>query len=69
MDANAPAKDGNPLVVVDHVRQSYARSGADDLLVLDDVSLRLGNNEIVRSAARSAAAVSSPALCPRRAAG
>ena len=59
MDANAPAKDGNPLVVVDHVRQSYARSGAEDLLVLDDVSLRLGNNEIVSLLGRSGCGKSS----------
>lgn len=59
MDANAPAEDGNPLVVVDHVRQSYARSGAEDLLVLDDVSLRLGNNEIVSLLGRSGCGKSS----------
>src|SRR5262249_40490531 len=53
MDTSAPLQDNDPLVVVNHVRQSYAKTGGEDLLVLDNVSLRLGNNEIVSLLGRS----------------
>src|SRR5262249_49939037 len=36
-----------PLVRVDHLRHVYCEGGAGDLLVLDDVSIALADNEIV----------------------
>ena len=49
----APRADVAPLVVVDHVRKLYPKGSGDDLLVLDDVSLSLRNNEIVSLLGRS----------------
>jgi NitT/TauT family transport system ATP-binding protein len=42
-----------PLVTVDKVRRTYLKGGGDDLLVLDDVSLVLKDNEIVSLLGRS----------------
>ena len=44
---------GAPLVRVDALRHFYAKGGAGDLLVLDDVSLDLRDNEIVALLGRS----------------
>jgi NitT/TauT family transport system ATP-binding protein len=52
MDAVAPAA-GSPLVKVEGLRQIYPKGGASDLLVLDDVSLALRDNEIVALLGRS----------------
>ena len=46
-----PAADA-PLVVVDRVRQLYPKGGGD-VLVLDDVTLALGDDEIVSLLGRS----------------
>jgi NitT/TauT family transport system ATP-binding protein len=51
--------DSNALVTVDHVRQAYPRGVGQDLLVLDDVSLRLRDNEIVSLLGRSGCGKSS----------
>ena len=51
--------NGNALVTVDHVRQAYPRGVGRDLLVLDDVSLRLRDNEIVSLLGRSGCGKSS----------
>ena len=61
MDTNLPAGSvaASALVVVDHVRQLYPKGGGDDVLVLDDVNLRLGNNEIVSLLGRSGCGKSS----------
>ena len=45
-----PAKLGGPLVRVDHVRHYY---GDGDVVVLDDVNVALGDNEIVALLGRS----------------
>ena len=52
MDTVAPAA-GSPLVEVEGLRQTYPKGGASDLLVLDDVSLALRDNEIVALLGRS----------------
>ncbi len=49
---HAPAGLRAPLVVVDHLRQVY-RKGPSDVLVLDDVNLVLGDNEMVALLGRS----------------
>jgi NitT/TauT family transport system ATP-binding protein len=48
MNAATPA-----LVEVDSVRQLYPKGSGENLLVLDDVTLKLGNNEIVSLLGRS----------------
>jgi len=53
ISATAPVSRTSPLVAVDHVRHRYLRGGAADLLVLDDVSLTLRDNEIVALLGRS----------------
>jgi NitT/TauT family transport system ATP-binding protein len=52
MDTVATAV-GSPLVKVEGLRQIYPKGGASDLLVLDDVSLALRDNEIVALLGRS----------------
>jgi NitT/TauT family transport system ATP-binding protein len=52
MDTVATAA-GSPLVKVEGLRQIYPKGGASDLLVLDDVSLALRDNEIVALLGRS----------------
>src|SRR6478672_8340011 len=52
MDTVATAV-GSPLVKVEGLRQTYPKGGASDLLVLDDVSLALRDNEIVALLGRS----------------
>jgi NitT/TauT family transport system ATP-binding protein len=52
MDAAAAAV-ASPLVEVDGLRQIYSKGSASDLLVLDDVSLALRDNEIVGLLGRS----------------
>ena len=54
MNAVPPA-----LVEVDHVRQRYPKGSGEDLLVLDDVSLELRDNEIVSLLGRSGSGKSS----------
>ncbi|MBS0219842.1 MAG: nitrate/sulfonate/bicarbonate ABC transporter ATP-binding protein [Proteobacteria bacterium] len=54
-----PRADAAPLVVVDHIRKLYPKGSGDDLLVLDDVSLSLRNNEIVSLLGRSGCGKSS----------
>ena len=41
------------LLIVDHVRQAYPKGSGENLLVLDDVNLRLRDNEIVSLLGRS----------------
>ncbi len=48
-----------PLVEVDHVRQSYPKGSGERLLVLDGVSLKLANREIVSLLGRSGCGKSS----------
>jgi NitT/TauT family transport system ATP-binding protein len=55
----APRTDIAPLVVVDHVRQLYAKGSGDHLLVLDNVNLTLRRNEIVSILGRSGCGKSS----------
>lgn len=47
------------LLVVDHVRQAYPKGSGDNLLVLEDVTLRLRENEIVSLLGRSGCGKSS----------
>jgi NitT/TauT family transport system ATP-binding protein len=53
--AVSPAKtrSSGPLVEISHVRHVYGGGGPQDHLVLDDVSLQLGSNEIVALLGRS----------------
>jgi NitT/TauT family transport system ATP-binding protein len=53
------ARSHDPLVVVDHIRQSYAKGTGDSVLVLDDVNLVLRDNEIVSLLGRSGCGKSS----------
>jgi NitT/TauT family transport system ATP-binding protein len=53
MDAAVAAAVASPLVKVDGLRQIYHKGGASDLVVLDDVSLTLRDNEIVALLGRS----------------
>jgi NitT/TauT family transport system ATP-binding protein len=53
MDTAVAAVGASPLVEVDGLRQIYSKGGASDLLVLDDVSLALRDNEIVALLGRS----------------
>ena len=48
-----------PLVVVDHVRQTYAKGAGDSVMVLDDMNLVLRDNEIVSLLGRSGCGKSS----------
>jgi len=59
MDAALAQTSHAPLVLVDHVRQVYAKGNGDDLLVLDDVSLNLRSDEIVSLLGRSGCGKSS----------
>ena len=59
MDTNVLPTAASPLVVVDHIRQLYPKGGGDDMLVLDDVTLELGNDEIVSLLGRSGCGKSS----------
>ncbi len=52
-------RTNDPLVVVDHVRQSYARGTGDSVMVLDDMNLVLRDNEIVSLLGRSGCGKSS----------
>ena len=47
------------LLIVDHVRQAYPKGSGENLLVLDDVNLRLRDNEIVSLLGRSGCGKSS----------
>ena len=49
----------DPLVVVDHVRQTYAKGSGDSVMVLDDMNLTLRDNEIVSLLGRSGCGKSS----------
>jgi NitT/TauT family transport system ATP-binding protein len=49
----------DPLVVVDHVRQTYAKGSGDSVMVLDDMNLVLRDNEIVSLLGRSGCGKSS----------
>jgi NitT/TauT family transport system ATP-binding protein len=51
--AAARASTGGPLLLVDHVRKLYPKGVGEDVLVLDNVSLALKNNEIVSLLGRS----------------
>ena len=53
------AKSHDPLVVVDHMRQSYTKGTGDSVLVLDDVNLVLRDGEIVSLLGRSGCGKSS----------
>ena len=55
MDATSHA----PLVVVDHVRQAYAKATGDSVVVLEDMNLELRDNEIVSLLGRSGCGKSS----------
>ena len=59
MDINLAPKRHQTLVVVDHVRQSYAKGTGDSVLVLDDVNLVLRDGEIVSLLGRSGCGKSS----------
>jgi NitT/TauT family transport system ATP-binding protein len=52
-------KNQAPLVVVDHVRQTYAKGSGDSVMVLDDMNLALRENEIVSLLGRSGCGKSS----------
>jgi NitT/TauT family transport system ATP-binding protein len=58
MDGMNPSPNG-PLVEVDQVRQSYPKGSGERLLVLDGVSLKLANREIVSLLGRSGCGKSS----------
>ena len=49
----------DPLVIVDHVRQTYAKAGGDSVTILDDMNLVLRDNEIVSLLGRSGCGKSS----------
>jgi NitT/TauT family transport system ATP-binding protein len=49
----------DPLVVVDHVRQTYAKGSGERVMVLDDMNLALRENEIVSLLGRSGCGKSS----------
>src|ERR1700752_1885085 len=51
--ARAPVSATTPLVKVEGIRHFYAAGGANDHLVLDNVSLALNDNEIVALLGRS----------------
>jgi NitT/TauT family transport system ATP-binding protein len=51
--SGAPAGTQAPLVVVDHLGHVYRKGGSGDVLVLDDVDIALGDNEIVALLGRS----------------
>jgi NitT/TauT family transport system ATP-binding protein len=55
MEPNSQA----PLVIVDHVRQTYAKGSGDSVIVLDDMNLALRENEIVSLLGRSGCGKSS----------
>ena len=59
MTVTTTAATTDDLLVVDHVRQSYPKGSGEHLLVLDDVNLRLRNNEIVSLLGRSGSGKSS----------
>jgi NitT/TauT family transport system ATP-binding protein len=52
-------KSHAPLVVVDHVRQTYAKGSGERVMVLDDMNLTLRDNEIVSLLGRSGCGKSS----------
>jgi NitT/TauT family transport system ATP-binding protein len=52
-------RNHDPLVVVDHVRQTYTKGGGDSVVVLDDMNLVLRDNEIVSLLGRSGCGKSS----------
>ncbi len=54
-----PNNQAAPLVVVDHVRQTYAKGSGDSVMVLDDMNLALRENEIVSLLGRSGCGKSS----------
>ena len=58
MDTVLPSTT-NDLLVADHVRKLYPKGSGEDLLVLDDVTLRLRTNEIVSLLGRSGSGKSS----------
>src|SRR5215831_18873 len=51
--ATTSAPPRAPLVTVDHLRHAYRKGGSADVLVLDDVNVALGDNEIVALLGRS----------------
>jgi NitT/TauT family transport system ATP-binding protein len=55
----APASTGKVLLDVAHIRQAYPKGPATQLLVLDDVSLKLNDGEIVGLLGRSGSGKSS----------
>ena len=59
MDTMTVPVGAAPLVVVDHVRHLYPKGSGDDVLVLDDVSLKLCQKEIVSLLGRSGSGKSS----------
>ncbi len=58
MDTVLPSTTAD-LLVADHVRKLYPKGSGEDLLVLDDVTLRLRTNEIVSLLGRSGSGKSS----------
>ena len=58
MDTVLPSTPSD-LLVADHVRKLYPKGSGEDLLVLDDVTLRLRTNEIVSLLGRSGSGKSS----------
>jgi NitT/TauT family transport system ATP-binding protein len=50
---SAPAGLRAPLVTIDHLRHVYRKGGSGDVLVLDDVTIALADNEIVALLGRS----------------
>jgi NitT/TauT family transport system ATP-binding protein len=53
MDSITKPVRGPTLVAVDRIRKVYPKGSGEDLLVLDDVCLTLGKNEIVSFLGRS----------------